>query len=201
MLNNGNVREGIPAPGFSDRINDPEILATVQKNRRASKIFSIMLIPIPIIAFSIYSMVSGELEMLDALKYGGFISAVFLIFAIYGFLKDSAKNTYDATVIDKKSHQTYRHKNSDDRELITEYITTVRTSQGKKKKILEYEGSQIWAFNYLEPGDRFRYHPQFHFPYELYDKSKAPYIGCISCAAKNPVEADRCQRCGVPLLK
>ncbi|MBR6005785.1 MAG: zinc ribbon domain-containing protein, partial [Clostridia bacterium] len=97
----------------------------------------------------------------------------------------------------------YRHNNSDDthRETVTEYVTTVRTSDGKKKRIVEQEGSQIWAWNYLQVGDRFKYHPQFHFPYELYDKSKAPYIACIGCGTKNSVEADCCQKCGLPLLK
>ena len=50
-------------------------------------------------------------------------------------------------------------------------------------------------------GDRFRYHPQFKFPYELYDKSKAPYIACVSCGKTNAVTEDRCQKCGIPLLK
>ena len=44
-------------------------------------------------------------------------------------------------------------------------------------------------------------HPQFRFPYELYDKSRAPYIACVSCGTKNPVEADRCKKCTLPLLK
>ena len=33
---NGAVRHGIPASGFSDRVNHPEILAAVKKNRRAT---------------------------------------------------------------------------------------------------------------------------------------------------------------------
>ena len=55
---------------------------------------------------------------------------------------------------------------------------------------------------YTAPGfsDRVN-HPQFHFPYELYDKSRAPYIACVSCGTKNPTEADRCQKCNLPLLK
>ena len=37
---NGAVRNGIPAPGFSDRVNDPRILAAVKKNRRAAGVFT-----------------------------------------------------------------------------------------------------------------------------------------------------------------
>ena len=78
---------------------------------------------------------------------------------------------------------------------------TVKTTDGTTKKIVEREGSMIIAYNYLNVGDRFRYHPQFNFPYEHYDKSRAPYIGCVSCGAHNPTGADRCQRCNTPRLK
>lgn len=197
----GAVRQGIPAPGFSDRVNDPKILAAVDKNRKAAGLFSLLIVPLPLIGFVIYSIFSDKMELGQAVKYGGFVSIVFLLCALYKAMKESAKNSYEATVIDKKSHRAYRHKSSDDNSYYTEYITVVRTVSGKKKRIVEREGSQIWAWNYLNVGDRFQYHPQFHFPYELYDKSKAPYIVCISCATKNATEADCCQKCGLPLLK
>ena len=197
---NGVERHGVPTPGYSDRVNHPEILAAVKKNRRAAGIFSLVLVPLPLIGFAAYSIFSGKMELTEALKYGGIISAVFLVFAIYGFIKQRANNTYEATVIDKKTRIVYQHKNSNSNEY-TEYITVVRRTDGKKKKIVEREGSQIWAWNYLDVGDRFKYHPQFHFPYELYDKSRAPYIVCIGCATHNPIESDCCQKCGLPLLK
>ena len=198
---NGAVRQGIPAQGFSDRVNDPEILAAVKKNRRNSGIFSIVLIPLPLIGFVIYSMFSNKMEIGEAVKIGGVISVVFLVFTLYKFITENAKNSYEATVIDKKSRRAYRHKSSDDSSYYTEYITVVKTVSGKKKSIVEREGSQLLAWNYLNVGDRFKYHPQFSFPYELYDKSKAPYIVCVSCATKNATEADCCQKCGLPLLK
>ena len=198
---NGEIRLGIPAPGFSDRVNHPEILAAMKKNRKASKIFLLILIPIPIVGFLIYSAVTGEMETGQAALYGGILSAVFLVFALISFIRDRAANSYEAVVVEKKSELAYVHRNSENEERRTEYITTVRTTEGKKKKIVEHEGSQIWAYNYLEPGDRFKYHPQFHFPYEKYDKSKAPCLYCVSCGTKNPVEADRCKKCNIPLLK
>ena len=198
----GEVRTGIPAPGFSDRVKHREVLAAVKKNRRAAGVFGFFLVPLPLAGFVIYSLVSDKMELKQALLIGGIVSAVFLLFAIIGAAKNRAANTYDATVIDKQSRLTYRHRNSSDsNEMITEYTTTVRTTAGKTKKIVEQEGSQIWAYNYLQVGDRFRYHPQFAFPYELYDKSKAPYLVCVSCGTHNPVEADRCRKCNVPLLK
>ena len=198
---NGAVRQGIPAPGFSDRVNHPEILAAVKKNRKAASVFAFFLVPLPLIGFVVYSIVSEKMEIGQAAMMGGIVSAIFLAFALFSFIKERAKNTYEATVIDKKSGLTYRHKNTDDQEMVTEYVTVVRTSDGKKKRIVEQEGTQIWAWEYLQVGDRFKYHPQFHFPYELYDKSRAPYIACVSCGTKNSVEDDRCKKCGLPLLK
>lgn len=190
----------ISMQGFSDRVNDPEILAAVRKNRRAAGLWAFFIVPLPIIGIALYSLFSEEIEMTQALIYGGIISLVFLVFAIIGFVKERAKNSYEATVTDKKTRTRYR-SNSDSNSYYTEYITVVRRSDNKTKKIVEREGSQTWAWNYLQVGDRFRYHPQFNFPYELYDKSKAPYIVCVSCSTHNPVSADRCSKCGIPLLK
>ncbi|MBO4220740.1 MAG: zinc-ribbon domain-containing protein [Clostridia bacterium] len=197
----GEIREGIPYAGFSDRVKHPEILAAVKKNKNAAKIFLLILVPVPLIGFLVYSLAGGSMEIGSALLYGGIISAVFLVFALIGFIRDRSGNTYDAVVTDKKSRLVTRNGNSDNSRQITQYITVVRTSDGKTKKIIENEGSQIWAYSYLDIGDRFRYHPQFNFPYELYDKSKAPYIACVRCGTKNPVRSDRCSKCNLPLLK
>lgn len=194
------ARQGIPAPGFSDRVNDPEILAAVRKSRKTAAVFAFFLVPLPLLGFVIYSFVSDKMETAQALKFGAIISGVFLLFALYGFLKERAKNTYDATVIEKRTRRDY-NRNDSSESYRTEYITVVRTDAGKKKKIVEREGSRLWAWEYLPVGDRFRYHPQFSFPYEKYDKSTAPYIACVSCQTKNPVESDRCSKCGLPLLK
>ena len=198
---NGAVRLGIPAPGFSDRVQHPEILAAVKKNRKAAGIAAFFIVPLPLLGFVIYSRFSEKMETAEAVKIGAVVSAVFLIFALFSFFRERAVNSYEAVVIDKRASQTYRHRNSDDRELTTEYVTVVQTTEGKKKKIKEYEGSRILAYRYLNIGDRFRYHPQFHFPYERYDKSAAPYLACVICGRENPIEADRCQRCNLPLLK
>lgn len=197
---NGEVREGIPAPGWSDRVHHPEILAAMKKNRNAAKVFLFCLIPVPIIGFGIYGLVSEKAELRQALINGAIVSAIFLIFALVSFFREREANEYEAVVIDKKSRDVYQSK-GDRRELVRQYKTIVQTTAGKTKTITEYEDSQVWAFSYFDVGDRFRYHPQFHFPYEHYDKSKAPYLVCVSCGTSNPVEADRCRRCNLPLLK
>ncbi|MBQ3889441.1 MAG: hypothetical protein II738_06820 [Clostridia bacterium] len=196
---NGAVREGVPAPGFSDRVNHPDILAAVKKGRKSAGIFGLFLVPLPLIGFVVYSFVGDKMELPQALIAGGVVSAVFLLFAIIGFVKSRAANTYEATVVDKKTRRVTG--NNQNGTYYTEYITIAKTPSGQTKKITEREGSRVWAWNYLQVGDRFKYHPQFNFPYEKFDKAHAPYIACVSCQTKNPVEADRCKHCGLPLLK
>ena len=77
----------------------------------------------------------------------------------------------------------------------------MRTADGRAKKITERDDSNHMAWDYLQPGERFRYHPQLGFPYELWDKSHAPYLACPVCGKKHAVTEDRCRKCGVPLLK
>ncbi len=190
------------SPGFSDRVNPQEILAAMKKNRKAAKIFMIFLVPLPLIGFIIYSLVSGEMEVKKALLYGGIVSLIFLIFAVISLVRGKTEKGYDAVVTGKSSRLVYRHKNNaESQERITEYYTTIRTDDGKKRTITEREGSRILAYYYLQEGDRFRYHPQFAFPYELYDKSKASCIYCVGCGTKNAVRDDRCKKCKLPLLK
>ena len=81
------------------------------------------------------------------------------------------------------------------------YVTYVRTTSGQMKKITEWTPTYLSAWNYLEVGDRFKYHPQLHFPYEKYDKTHETHLYCVGCLKKNPITADRCGKCGLPLLK
>lgn len=196
----GDVRNGIPAPGFSDRANDPEILAGLKKNRKAAVGCGFILVPLPLIGFILYSVFSDKMEIRKAVMFGGIVSAVFLVFALIGAVKNRAAKEYDATVIDKHSEWVDRRNGGSDKSY-TRYTTVVRTTDGKKKNIVENSGSPLQAYEYLNVGDSFRYHPRFAFPYELYDKSRAPYLGCAVCGTKNAVSDDRCGKCKAPLLK
>ncbi len=196
----GEVREGIPAPGFSDRATHPEILAAVKKNRAAGRVFAFLLVLAPPVALSIYGHITEKMTLGEALKYGGILSAVFLVFALIGAVRTSAGRSYDGTVTDKRTRNVYRGS-GDDHHHETEYITYVKKDRGGNVHIVERENSPRWAYDYLAVGDRFRYHPQFGFPYELYDKRRAACLYCVACGRQNDVTADRCHKCGVPLLK
>lgn len=182
--------------GFSARVHDPEISAAIKKNRSAARVFSFIIVPLPLLGFIIYSLISDEMETSKGLLYGAIVSGIFLLFALFGLIKGRESNSYEATVIDKRHRTRHTEKNGFEEE----FITVVRTVDGKRKKIRE-RGGRTFAYSYLEVGDRFRYHPQFAFPYELYDKSKAKGIYCVACQTNNPVSRDRCEHCGIPLLK
>lgn len=190
-----------PLVGWSKRISDPAILAAAKKNRRATWIFALILVPLPLLGFLIYSLVSDKMETPQALMIGGIVSAVFLVFALVSMLKQRMTKPYEATVTEKKTRLVTSHSGDDNEQTYTEYVTVARTTEGKRKKIVERSNGMIYAYNYLEIGDRFRYHPQFNFPYELYDKTKAKCIYCVSCGRANSVHADRCEKCHTPLLK
>ncbi len=187
-------------PGFSDRVNDPEILAAVKKNKKAAKFSSLILIPLPLIGFVIYSLVTEKMELKLALMGGGFVSFVFLVCALVSAVKSRTSKTYEAVVTDKKQRERSDNDN-DNPDYYTEYITYAKTDDGKKKKIVETSRGIVAAYHYLPVGARFKYHPQFAFPYELYDKSQAPYIACAACGTHNSPTDDRCSKCNVPLLK
>lgn len=184
-------------PGFSNRIHDPEMKAAVKKNRRASRIFLLIFMPVPVIVAVIYALVTGEMELGQAIIGGAVVSGIILLINFLTGMSHSAKNAYEAVVIDKKfeytktEHDTYNHV----------YKTIVRTTDGHKKVIQETSHIPRSAYEYLSVGDRFRYHPQLAYPYEKYDKSKDGFVYCACCMTKNDLSGDRCQKCGVPLLK
>ena len=186
-------------PGFSTRINDPEIMASLKKNRTISRIFLLIFLPVPVIVACIYAFVTKEMELGQALIYGAVISGIILIINILSGMSHGAKHGYEAVVIDKKRE--YDHKTNDSTTNEYIYKTIVRTTDGHKKVIEETSHIPRSAYEYLCVGDRFRYHPQLAYPYEKYDKSKDGFVYCACCMKKNELSEDRCQKCGVPLLK
>lgn len=186
-------------PGFSNRIHDPEVKAAVKKNRRASRIFLLIFMPVPVIVAAIYALVTGEMELGQAIIGGAVVSGIILLINFLIGMSHSAKNSYEAVVIDKKCE--YDHKTNDSTTNEYVYKTIVRTTDGHKKVIQETSHIPRSAYEYLCVGDRFRYHPQLAYPYEKYDKSKDGFVYCACCMAKNDLSGDRCHKCGVPLLK
>ena len=197
MPNYNDTRFGVPAPGYSDRINHPDLLKAAKKQKKAGRIFGVILIFLPILGFFLYSQITGEMETMDALKYGGIISAVFLVVNLISAVSHAAKKSYEGVVIGK----TARRINDDEHGSYDEFTTVVRRTDGSKTKIKERSTGTTFAWDYLQEGDRFLFHPELGFPYEKYNKASSPVLYCPVCARQNPVTGDRCEKCGAPLLK
>lgn len=189
---NAGQRYGIPVPGYSDRVNDPEIAKTIKVQKGIAKKWLFIMPVFPLAGFPLYAMFSGKMQLKEAVYGGVFVALVFFIVGVISIIKSRPSNTYEASVIKKK-------KTSGDEGKDDQYITIARTTEGKKKKIIETYPRYAW--DYMEVGDRFKYHPQFAFPYELYDKTRTDRLYCPGCAHANSVEEDRCVNCGLPLLK
>lgn len=184
-------------PGFSTRIHDPQIKAALRKNRKSDGIFFLFFMPIPVIVACIYALVTGEMEFGQAFLSGAAVSGIILVINLLIGLSNRAERSYEAVVIDKR--EGYTSGSDEDRTPV--YKTIVRTTDGRKKVIQETSHIPSSAYEYLCVGDRFRYHPQLAYPYEKYDKSKDGFVYCACCMTKNELSEDRCQKCGVPLLK
>ena len=59
------------ASGFSDRVNHPEILAALKKNRKTARVFAFFLLPFPVIGAVLYALVSKKTDVGQAATYGG----------------------------------------------------------------------------------------------------------------------------------
>ena len=215
---------GIPAPGWSDRINDPEIRAKQKKVGRATSLWGLLIVPLPFVGFQIYASVTKEMKTEEATKVGMIVSLVFLAFFLYSRFKARPANDYEGTVVEKsvkkewmKSHfdayqgnGSRRDRERWERQKAQEYhqvgVLVIRTTDGKQKTIREQlDGKlpiQASVFDYLENGDRVRYHASLPgFPYERYDKAGKDYLYCPICQKKNDLISDRCSKCHAPLLK
>jgi len=101
-------------------------------------------------------------------------------------------------VTNKFSKEQYEHRDDASR-TYTEYTVVITTDAGRKKTIVE-KGSRQKMYDYLDVGDRVRYHPMFG-TYEKYDKSKDSIIYCNVCSVMNPIQNDRCRWCNNLLFK
>lgn len=187
--------------GFSDRIKDPSIVAMQKKMNRSAGIFFLILIPLPIIATFIVGLVKDDFSYLPV---GFVLSAIFLVTNIFSFIKNKAKKSWDGVVTDKKTRNTYeRNSNDDERKTYTEYTVVFRDDSGKRRKLTEGSPTNDAHpyYDYLNIGDRVRFHPQFNDFYEKYDKTRDTYLYCAICGKPNDITEEHCKYCNTLLIK
>ena len=196
-------KNGLPAPGWSERLEHPDIVAGLKKRRRKSLVCGVIFMALAFIApLAISYFMKDGMGIGNALKLGGVIVCVLLVCTALTALANACKKPFEGEVTDKKEE--LRRSKSDKKGEVSytkEYVTYVKLSSGGTKKIVETTARDASAWKYLKVGDRFRFHPKLAFPYELYDKSKAEKLFCPVCGKENPVEADRCKKCHAPLVK
>ncbi len=188
------IAAGVPL-GFSCMINDTAVRKQLEKNKKATGVFAILLVLAPLVVSFAISLNDGDF---DNVLYGGIISGVFLIFNLIFTVKKKLEKQWDGVVIDKYTKSS--SKNDAHNSTYTAYIVVIRKENGHIKKIEEREYNRSY-YDYLQIGDRVRYHPQFNCYFEKYDKRNDRYAICPICGRKNDIKLDSCTRCKVPIIK
>jgi ribosomal protein L40E len=193
-------QEGTGLIGFSNRCNSPEILAAAQKNKNSSIGCMGILVFLPLIGFPVAGLLMDDFPFGESLVIGVGIALVMLVVNLFA-LRKTKQPMWDGVVVNKYSKEKSEHRGGEDDNwrTYTEYNTIINTDTGKKKTIVEKDSNRH-MYDYLDVGDKVRFHPKFG-TYEKYDKSKDRIIYCNVCTMMNPIKNDRCQRCNNLLFK
>lgn len=193
------LEEQHPLVGWSDVANSPEMVETIKKNRRSAMGWTCVFTLLFPVGFLIAGLLSDEVPLNEALIIG--IGLGLLILAINLWrIAGMKKPVWDGVVMKKVEKKRYKRDNDDgSSQSYMEYIVLIRTERGKKKRIVERQRGRD-MYDYLDVGDRVRYHPALE-TYEKYDKSKGQVIYCNVCRLRNSIRNERCDRCKNLLFK
>ena len=186
--------------GFSDRCNDPEILAVARENKRFAVGCMWILVFVPLIGFPVAGLLMDDFPFGESVVIGIGLALIMLVVNLIA-LRSRRQPVWEGVVVNKYRKERSEHKGGDDGywQTYTEYTTVITTDAGRKKTIVERD-SRRFMYDYLSVGDRVRYHPKFG-TYEKYDKSKDRIIYCNVCTKMNPIQNDRCKWCNNLLFK
>lgn len=181
--------------GFSNAVSDDRFKSKLSAQKRASFIFTIILIALPFIGFVIYSLTS-KMKMQEAMAIGGGVSGLFALFCIFSYLKQCFSSSWEGVVISKEVEK--RRKRKHDYHTHNVYIVNIQTDAGKIRQI-ENPASDSYYYSYFNVGDRVKYHHNLEY-YEKYDKSHDTHLLCPFCGSLNPITDELC-KCGSPIIK
>ena len=180
--------------GFSKRSDNPEILKGARKFERIVIIIMLILTAIPI-------SVCAVLENGKYLIIGAILSSIFLFALVFRECKRLIQKPFEGIVTDKyvkEKYYTSKNENFISRTRKIIYYLRIKTNDGKEL-IRKLDNDRF--YNYLNIGDKVRFHPKLNGYYEKYDKSHDEYLICPSCLGENSPKNDRCTHCNVPILK
>lgn len=181
-------------PGYSGRSDDPEIIKGIGKFYWTVRVIFLVAIAAP-------PLVCAFIKGGKSMAIGAGLSAIFLAAYIIWELKRRLQKPWEGVIAEKftKARNYFSVTSSiASYSRSVKYYIKVKTEGGtvKKKRI-----SPAVFYEYLEVGDRVRFHPKLNGFYEKYDKSHDEYLICPACLGKSAPESDRCEYCGVPLMK
>lgn len=191
-------QEERPLVGWSPVADSPEILETIRKSKKSSLGWALALTLLFPVGFLIAGVVSDEVPLKEALIIGCGLGLCILTINLWRFA-GMKRRGWDGAVVKKMEKRRYKRDDDGSSQSYTEYIVLIRTDGGKKKKIVERKRDRE-MYDYLDIGDRVRYHPALE-TYEKYDKSKDEAIYCNVCRQRNPISNDRCELCNNLLFK
>ena len=188
------------APGYSPVFNTPEFQAAIKRFKKATFGFGLLISPLPLAGFIIYSLVNpGEMDLSTAIMVGAFISLIFLLCAVIPALRLKYQGTWDGVVVDKLIREERKSRDESFTEEI--YYTIIRKDTGGKATCEENAMNHA-IYDYLQMGERVRFHPELPgCPYEKYDKRGLSYVICGFCKSRVKVTEDFCPGCHSPVLK
>lgn len=198
---NGITSFGAGGTGWSPYAEDP----CFRKNRNKTTVATLVFLIIVSLIIFIFMLFSGDASF----KSGGMtafacaMGVLWIFWIVWYIIKSRPGKVWEGTVDQKeKLSREYSKKNADGtryKETINIYTVYFRTNEGKKKKDSRQEDSR-W-YDYLQEGDRVKYHGNLLNYYEKYDKSSDNVLPCASCGSLRDIREDYCGRCGAIMLK
>ena len=183
-------------PGFSTRVNTDEFKRAKGKGNRT---FVVTLIVIGIVLAPLVTFIAGLINPQDiGLMIGAclLVELIVIVVLIVQLAKRFGGKTWDGQVTDKRI---VRKRSGNSSVRTPSHIIYFITDDGKKKRFDERMRHDF--YDYLQVGDRVRFHPQLTFPIEKYDKTTSALLVCNFCGCSQNIEQDYCGACGKPLLK
>lgn len=191
---------------YSKRITDQEFRAyantaakdSVNKKIRKAVLF-LVVFAVCIICTRTPIANSLPVAVLAILVLAELASAVMCVVFMVLVIKERGKNKAeyeDGTIIRVDQYEDQR--TNVDGEVLREDVCVIQVQfeSGRQVKI---EGDKAKAYYpYVNESDKVRYHPCLPYPIELYDKSNVNI--CVFCGVANEPTADKCKKCGKPML-
>ena len=181
---------GLGGIGWSDAFGDESL----KKRKRFGSAYVAVFMLVTIAVIFIVMLSSGDISFDgESMKIFGLIAGGLVIFWLISmFVGRIGKSggDWEGTVESKDERQ--RGDNM-------EFILNVRLDSGKKKKAVIKNDNMF--FDYLNVGDKARYHGHGTDYYEKFDKSRDYVIPCIMCRNMRDVRENYCALCGTMLPK